>query len=54
VPGRDAEFETKMKAQIGEERWLREFCCICATVDINLELGGHKNCMTIGNLYNSL
>ncbi len=27
VPGRDEEFEKKMRSQIGDERWLREFLC---------------------------
>ncbi len=27
VPGRDDEFEAKMRAQIGDDRWLREFEC---------------------------
>jgi len=27
VPGRDEKFEKKMRAQIGDDRWLREFCC---------------------------
>lgn len=27
VPGRDSNFEAEMRAQIGDDRWLREFCC---------------------------
>lgn len=36
VPGRDASFEAKMKAQLGEERWLREFCCEFITFEETL------------------
>lgn len=54
VPGRDASFEEKQKAQIGEERWLREYCCLGATVNINLKENENKFITTIEKLYTSL
>lgn len=54
-PETPEEFEYKMRAQLGDDRWLREFeCCAHNTVIKIKDLNGKEFDILIGDLYNSL
>jgi hypothetical protein len=54
-PDRDGKWAIANRQQLGEERFLREFCCCAQNTNLSLQdnFGSNLN-MTIGDLYNKL